>query len=151
MAKKLITHIMVLVDGGTEQSFRAAAQAIALSRITGAKLTAIAVIDTGTLRQLLTYRILATQEMSEFEAELESSSRLYLERVRAMALEEKVVVEQVLVRGPYHTSILDQQKQLGADLLVLGAFKSSQTTRDLMAREYQKVVDEVPCPVMLVK
>jgi len=150
MAKKAFTHIMVLVDG-SRQSFRAAEEAIRLAREVGARMTAMAVIDTETLKNLLTYRILATQEMSDFQVELETSARQYLDRVRTMALEEKVQVEQVLVKGPYHTSVLSQQKQLNADLVVIGAFQSSQATRDLLARELQKIAAMVPCPVLMVK
>jgi nucleotide-binding universal stress UspA family protein len=150
MAKKAITHIMVLVDG-SRQGFRAAEEAIRLAREVGARLTAMAVIDTETLKNLLTYRILATEEMSDFQVELETSARKYLDRVRTMAMDEKVAVEQVLVKGPYHTSVLMQQKHLDADLVVIGAFQSSQATRDLLARELQKIVDMVPCAVMMVK
>lgn len=150
MAKSQITHIMVLADGSS-QGFRAAEHAVRLAKVMGAKLTAVSVIDTETLRQLLTYRILAAQEMSDFEVELETSARQYLDRVRTMALEEKVVAEQVLVKGPYNTAVLAQQKQLKVDLIVLGAFKSRDAARDLLAREYQKIVDEAPCPIMLVK
>jgi nucleotide-binding universal stress UspA family protein len=150
MAKGRITHILVLADG-SEQGFRAAAQAINLAKTAEAKLTALSVIDTETLRQLLTFRILASQEMTDFESELEVSARQYLDRVRSMAMDEKVVAEQVLVKGPYHTAVMAQQKQLGADLVVLAGFKSRDANKDLLAREYQKIVDEIPCPVMLVK
>lgn len=150
MAKAHFTHILVLADG-SEQSFRAAEKAIALARVAEARLTVLSVVDTETLRQLLTFRILASQEMTDLEAELEQSARQHLERVRAMALEEKIVAEQVLVRGPYHTAVLAQQKQLGADLIVLAAFHSRDSMKDLLAREYQKVIDESPVPVMLVK
>jgi nucleotide-binding universal stress UspA family protein len=150
MAKSHFTHILVLADG-SEQSFRAAEKAIALARAAEARLTALSVIDTETLRQLLTFRILASQEMSDFEAELETSARGHLDRVRAMALEAKIVAEQMLVRGPYHTAVLAQQKQIEADLIVLAGFKSRDASRDLLAREYQKIVDDAPCPVMLVK
>ena len=150
MARGKLSHILVLADG-SEQGFRAAEQAIRLAKLAEANLTVLSVIDTETLRQLLTFRILAAQEMTDFEAELETSARQHLDRVRSMALEQKVVVEQVLVKGPYHTAVLAQQKQLGADLLCLPGFKSRDATRDLLAREYQKIVDEVPCPVLLVK
>jgi nucleotide-binding universal stress UspA family protein len=150
MARKEFLNVLVLADG-SERGFRAAERAIALARIAEAKLTVMSVIDTETLRQLLTFRILASQEMTDFEAELEVSARQYLDRVRKMAMDEKVVAEQVLVKGPYHTAVLAQQKQLGADLIVIPAFKSRDATRDLLAREYQKILDDVPCPVMLVK
>ena len=150
MAISHFKHVLVLADG-SPQGARAAELAVHLAKVTGAKLTAVAVIDTMTLRQLLTYRILAAQEMTDFEAELEVSARGYLDRLRSLALDAKVVCEQVLVKGPYHTAVLHQRKQLGADLIVMGAFKSRDASRDLLAREYQKIVDEVPCPVLLVK
>ncbi len=143
-------HILVLADG-SQEGFRAAEHAIALARATDAKLTALSVIDTETLRQLLTYRILATQEMGDFEAELEASARQYLGRVRNMAAEEKVVAEQVLVKGSYHTAVLNQQKRLEVDLICMAGFQSSRANRDLLAREYLKIVDQCPCPVLLVK
>ena len=150
MPKQTIQHIMVVADG-SEAGFRAAALAISLTRSTGARLTAISIIDTETLRQLLTYRILVSQEMQDFEGELESSARQYLERVRTMAMDEKVAVDQLLVRGPYHQAVLSQQSQLAADLLVMAGYKSSRATKDLLAREYQKITDDCPCPVLLVK
>ena len=115
MPKQTIQHIMVVADG-SEAGFRAAALAISLTRSTGARLTAISIIDTETLRQLLTYRILVSQEMQDFEGELESSARQYLERVRTMAMDEKVAVDQLLVRGPYHQAVLSQQSQLAAEI-----------------------------------
>jgi len=150
MAKPPITRIMVLADG-SERSFLAAALAIHLAKSCGAKISALAVVDTDTLRQLLTHRILAAQEMIDLEVELEASARQHLERLRAMALEGKVVLEQILVRGPWHTSALTEQRELAADLIVLPAFKSNQANRDLLCREYQKIIDEAPCPIMLVK
>ena len=150
MAKAKITRILTLADG-SEQGFRGAAQAIALAKVCEARLTVISVIDTETLRQLLTFRILASQEMSDFEGELEVSARQYLDRVRSMAMDDKVVAEQVLVKGPYHTAVLAQVRQTGADLLVIPGFKSRDATRDLLAREYQKILDDAPCPVMVVK
>jgi len=150
MAKSHFTHILVLADG-SDQSFRAAEKAVALARVAEARLTVLAVVDTETLRQLLTFRILASQEMTDLEAELEQSARQNLDRVRAMALEGKVVAEQVLVRGPYHTAVMAQQRQLRADLIVLPGFQCREAARDLLAREYQKVIDEATVPVMLVK
>lgn len=150
MAKRQINHILVLADG-SDAGFRAAEIAVALARDLGVKLTVMSVIDTETLRQLLTYRILANQEMSDFEAELETSSRGHLERVRNMAMEEKVVAEQVLVRGSYSNAVVNQQKQLGADLIVMAGFPSSRATRDLLAREYQKIADQAPCAILTAK
>ena len=70
MARSPVNHILVLVDG-TKSSFRAADYAIELARAVGARITALAVVDTDTLRQLLNVRILVESEMVEFEDELQ--------------------------------------------------------------------------------
>ncbi|MGB3086789.1 MAG: universal stress protein, partial [Phycisphaerae bacterium] len=74
MAKSPVNHILIVADG-TEESFNAADRAIDLARALGARLTALAVVDTETLRQLLSARILVDAEMGEFEKELEESAR----------------------------------------------------------------------------
>ena len=50
--------ILVVVDG-TESAVKAAEYAIRLARVAPAKLTAVSVVDTDTLRKLMSARILA--------------------------------------------------------------------------------------------
>jgi len=150
MVKRLIGRILVLVDG-TDRGVLAAELAIAIGRAAEARVFALAVVDIEMLKQLQAYRILVAQEMVDLEAELESSARRHLDQIRDQGLESKVVVEQILVRGPWSNSALAQVRELGVDLVVLGGFKSNQATRDLLAREYQKIMDDAPCPVLMVK
>ena len=69
MARSPVSHILVLVDG-TQSSYRTADYAIDLARAVGARITALAVVDTDTLRQLLNVRILVDAEMAEFRRKL---------------------------------------------------------------------------------
>jgi nucleotide-binding universal stress UspA family protein len=39
----------------------------------------------------------------------------------------------------------------GVHLIVVGGFRSSRTTRDLLARQRQQIVDHAACPVLVVK
>jgi len=148
--KSLISHIMVLVDG-TERGTRAAALAVTLAKCTGTRLTALAVVDVETLRQLHTHRVLAAKEMIEMEAALETNARRHLEQVRGTAQQEQVGVEQVLLRGSWYNSALAEGRTRGIDLLVLPGFSTHVGTRDLLAREYQRILDEAPYPVLIVK
>lgn len=150
MARSPIQKIMVLVDG-TEASARAAEYAIELVRATPAELTAISVVDTATLRQLMTAHILVAQEMDEFEAELAASQKKQLDYVVQLARKARVPVETVLKTGVSHSAVLAEQKARNADLIVIGEFRSSFTKTDLVARERQLIVDEAPCPVLVVK
>ena len=150
MAKPPVNHILVLVDG-TEASFHAADRAIELARALGARLTALAVVDTETLRQLLNVKILVDAEMGEFEKELEESARRQLAEVRERALNQKVVIEEVLITGSVETVVPKEVQDRGVDLIALGGFPSTKITRDLVARQRQQIIDRATCPVLVVK
>jgi len=150
MAKPSIRHILVLVDG-TEASYRAADAAINLARDLGARLTAMGVVDTETLRQLLSARILVDAEMGEFEKELEASSRRQLAEVADRAADRKVVAEQVLLTGNTETIVPREVRERSVDLIALGGFQSSKISRDLLARQRQQIIDRATCPVLVVK
>jgi nucleotide-binding universal stress UspA family protein len=150
MAKPPVNHILVLVDG-TEASFHAADRAIELARALGARLTALAVVDTETLRQLLNVKILVDAEMGEFEKELEESARRQLAEVRERALNQKVVIEEVLITGSVETVVPKEVQDRGVDLIALGGFQSTKITRDLVARQHQQIIDRATCPVLVVK
>jgi len=150
MAKPPVNHILVLVDG-TEASFHAADRAIDLARALGARLTALAVVDTETLRQLLNVKILVDAEMGEFEKELEQSARRQLAEVRERALNQKVVIDEVLITGNVETVVPKEVRNRGVDLIALGSFPSTKVTRDLVARQRQMIIDRATCPVLVVK
>ena len=150
MAKPSIQHILVLVDG-TDSSYHAADAAIDLARDLGASLTAMAVVDTDTLRQLLSARILVDAEMGEFESELEESSRRQLAEVVERAADRKVVAEQVLLTGNTETIVPREVRERSVDLIALGGFQSSKISRDLLARQRQQIIDRATCPVLVVK
>ncbi len=150
MAKPPINHILVLVDG-TDSSYNAANAAIELARSLGAKLTAMAVVDTDTLRQLLSVKILVDAEMGEFERELQESSRRQLAEVCQRALDRKVLVEEVLLTGNTETIVPREVAERKVDLIAIGGFQSSKVTRDLLARQRQQIIDRARCPVLVVK
>ena len=98
MPRSTVNHILFLVDS-TKSSFRAADYAIDLARTLGARVTALAVVDTDTLRQLLNVRILVDSEMAEFRTELSQSAQKQLDEVRHHAMDKRVKFEDVLRSG----------------------------------------------------
>ena len=145
-----VQHIMVLVDG-TESSFRAADFAIALACELPAKLTAMAIVETETLHQLLHVKILSVDELAEFEKELESSSVRQIAEVRERALRNHLVIDDLIISGNSEELVPRELEARQVDLIALGGFQSSRATRDLMTRQRQQIVDHVPCPVVVVK
>ena len=150
MARLLVNHILILVDG-TKSSFRAADYAIDLARTLGARLTALAVVDTDTLRQLLNVKILVDSEMAEFERELEQSSQNQLDEVRQRAMSKRVKFEDVLRSGNSEVIVPIELAQRKVDLLVMGAFQSERVKHDLIARQRQQILDRSACPILVVK
>jgi len=150
MARPPIRHILTMVDG-TESSIAAAEYAIQLAKCSKARLTAVAIVDTTTLKHLLSTRIMVPAEMEEYERELEGSARTHLAYVLTLATEAGVRANTVLLKGAAHAAVLAEQKACGADLIVIGAFRWTLCHRDQLARERQLLLDEAPCPVLVVR
>lgn len=148
--QKRIRTILLFADG-SEGSVRAAETAVLLAEVHEADLVAAAVVDTETLSMLLRQHILVDEEMVEFDAELEESAKRHLRVVANHARREGVPVETVLLKGTIHSALLAEARRRQADLIVLSGFTSTMTRRDVLAKEKQYVVDEAPCPVLLVK
>lgn len=150
MAKSRVSNILVLVDG-TESSFRAADYAIDVARLLGARITAMAVVDTDTLRQLLNVNILVDSEMAELQSELQQSAQNHLDEVCQRAMGKRVAFEEVLRSGNSEVVVPKELADRGVDLLAMGAFSSDRVKHDLLARQRQQILDRTNCPILVVK
>ncbi len=150
MANHTYSRILLFAEG-SETGMKAARDAIALARDEEAALIIAAVVDTATLKQLLSYHIFVEEEMEEYDQELEESCRRQINYIAQLADDAGVKNRTALLRGACHSVLLREQKERDADLLVMGAFRASTRKRDLMANEKQLIIDEIPCPVLLVR
>ena len=89
-----INKILVYVDG-TESSITAAQYAVVLSRATGAQLSAMYVVNTRALEDLLKARIFIKAEEEEYKRDLEADASRYLNHVRSLARKKGLAVEVV--------------------------------------------------------
>lgn len=150
MARSTFSVILLFAES-SEDGMAAARDAINLAADEGALLVIASVVDTSTLKQLLSSRIFVQEEMEEYERDLEASCRKHMDYIAQLADKAKVKHRASLLRGACHSAILRQQKESKADLLVMGAYRARTVVRDQMAREKQLIVDEIPCPVLLVR
>ncbi|HOX39986.1 MAG TPA: universal stress protein [Candidatus Brocadiia bacterium] len=148
--KQLITRILLLVDRSSA-AVPAAKYAIEMARQQKARLVAATVIDTESLRNLLRAHIFVNQEVDEYEKEMEASSMKQINYIVELARKEKVEVSSLALKGSVHAAILSHMRSAEYDFLILPGFVSSIAKRDLAAREKQLIVDETPCPVLLVR
>jgi nucleotide-binding universal stress UspA family protein len=149
-AKSPFRRIALMVDG-SDAGLEAAKLAVAIAGYAGAELCAISVVDTATLKQLLSFKIMVDVEMAEYEGELEASARKHLDYVEQLAGNEKIRCESVLASGDIGRVLLAELRQRNSDLLVMGGFTASMAKLDLLAKAKQTVLDDAPCPVMVIK
>ena len=143
-------HLLVIVDG-TEASDRAVRLAVAQAAATRARLTAIAFVETDTLKRLLTVKVLSPAEMGDFEQGLEESAQRQLAAAVATGRACGVAIETAIVRGNSEETVPREVARRGNDLIVLGAFDSRRANHDLLARQRQQIVDRAPCPVLVAR
>ncbi len=150
MSESGVRNILLVVDS-SDAAVRAARKAIELAADLAARVDAAYVVDTGTLRQLLSGKILVAEEMEEFEEDLAGGGRKYLRMVEELADDYDVPLETHLLKGSWTPAILAEVKRINADLVVLGGFKYSMVKRDLVCKQKQTLIDDAPCPVMIVR
>ena len=144
-----ITNILLVVDG-TESGVRAARFGVQLAAFHKASVAAVAVVDTATLKSLLTSSVLVESEMEEFDEELGASAQTNLNYASQLAKAAGVNLTPLLRKGSAHVIISDEIRDAQPDLLVMGSFTTSMIKRDLSARNRRLIVDDAQCPIVLV-
>jgi nucleotide-binding universal stress UspA family protein len=145
-----INKILVYVDG-TESSITAAQYAVILSRATGAQLSALYVVNTRALEDLLKARIFIKAEEEEYKRDLEADANRYLNHVRSLARKKGLAVEAVSVSGAVQQEIKKYVQENEIDLLVIGELSHVRSRRDEFYNEAERAMRSVSCSVLIVK
>ena len=142
--------ILVYIDG-TEQSITAAQYAICLASFYRADLTALYVINTRAMEDLLKARIFLKDEQMEYEHDMEADAQRYLNYVGELAVKKGVSVVKKSSRGSVHAQVVDIVKNEEIDLLVIGELSRIRSRRDEFYDEAERAMRTVPCSVLIVK
>ena len=135
-----IKKILVYVDG-TEGSITAAQYAVVLSRATGADLSALYVVNTRALEDLLKARIFIKAEEEEYKRDLEADA----------ARKKGLAVEAVSVSGAVQQEIKKYVQGNEIDLLIIGELSHVRSRRDEFYNEAERAMRSVSCSVLIVK
>lgn len=145
-----IKTIMVFVEGN-EASLIAAQYAVSLAKLIGGKIVAVYVVDVKTLKDLLRAHIFVRMEEMDYERDLEEDGKRYLNHVQGLADAKGVAMTTLLEKGDVHSIVVQKVKELGADILVMGALETPLSRRDSYYNEGERVFREARCPVLVVK
>ncbi len=145
-----IRRILVYIDG-TEQAVTAAQYAVLLAGSTGAELSALYVVNTRALDELVRTRIFLQAEQQEYEHDLEADAERYLNHVRELAHRKGVALEAISARGSVHQEIKRIVVEKRIDLLVIGELSHIRSRRDEFYNEAERAMRNVPCSVLIVR
>jgi nucleotide-binding universal stress UspA family protein len=148
--KPLIQNILVAISG-SDASINAAKYAIVLAKQYRCTLTAVYVVDTATLRQLVITKIFVEDESQDYEKSLESNGKRYMNYVEELAAQKGVKINSVLKKGAVYTEILREADEKKADLIILGGWEKERKERDIISESHREVLLHAKCSVLVAK
>ncbi len=148
--KTLFDNVVVAVSG-SDASINAAKYGILMSKTYGSKVTAVYVVDTATLRQLLLTKIFIEEESREYEESLYSNGRRYLQYVSDLAQGKGVTIETELRNGAIYTELLKVAEERKSELILLGGWERQRDQRDSISVAHREILHYARCSVLIVK
>jgi nucleotide-binding universal stress UspA family protein len=148
--KTLFNNVLVAISG-SDASINASKYAIMISKIYKCKLTAIYVVDTATLKELLISKIFVEDESVEYEQSLVDNGHRYLNYIEELALKKGVNIDKLLRNGSIYAEILKASEEVKADLIILGGWEQNRNMRDLISHSHKEVLMNAKASVLVVK
>lgn len=148
--KGLLQTVVVAVSG-SEASINASKYGILLAKLYRARLIAVYVVDTATLKELLLSKIFVEDESAEYEKNLEDNGGRYLNYIEELAQKKGVTVEKILRRGSVSTEVIRLAEEKDADLILLGGWEEKGGGRDVLSRQHREILLNAPVSILVVK
>jgi nucleotide-binding universal stress UspA family protein len=142
--------ILVYIDG-SDTCITAAQCAIFLAKSLGRGLTALYVVDTKVLGELVKARIFVKAEAEDYEYDLERDGKRYLSYVERMANAKGVECTTELLTGEPNVEVVKKVRELDAEILVLNELEPHRSRRDTQFDEKERMMRQVGCTVVIAK
>lgn len=142
--------MLVYLDG-SEDSVTAAMAAIVLAKRLDAQLTAMYVVNTRALQDLVKARIFLDVEEREYRRDIEGDADRYLRHVQRMGRQKGIEVHAVKTSGTVYNEVRSYVHDHRIDLLVLGGISGIHSRRDELLSETDRMMRTAPCPVLVVR
>ena len=142
---KTYQNILVPTDG-SEYSELALPHAITIAKATGAKITALYVVDTSAFAGIPTGGIWENMR----KLLLEEGERA-VAHVKEMAEKEGIKTTTLVEEGAPAEKIVDVAQKRDVDVIVMGTAGKTGFNRFLLGSVAERVVRGAPCPVMVIR
>jgi len=149
-SNRLISKILLFADG-SEGCMSAAKYGIVLSKITGAVLKAIYVVNIDLLRHLERARIFVKVEELDYERDMEEDGLNYLHDITELAASKGLHLETELLKGTVHKIAIQKVEEWEADLLIMGELEPGLTRQDTFHDETGLIFRKARCSVLVAK
>lgn len=137
---------------GTEASINAVRYAVLMSKLYRSNVSAVYVVDTATIKQLVISRVFIEEESAEYERSLEENGRRYLQYVAEIGKAKGVTIDCELKKGTIWSEVISFAEQRNADLILVGASDSNGTDeKEVQSTVFRSILLNARCSVLAVK
>jgi nucleotide-binding universal stress UspA family protein len=145
--QSLFQHILVPTDG-SHASIAAGKLAIKLARQHQSQITFVYVVDSKVTEELSTS---LRKSISQTQSDLVKSAQQYLDYLTRLAINASLDSDQTIRYGMPYVEIEKLAREIKVDLIIIGQISHSGPRRMLIGSVTQRVIENAPCPVLIVK
>lgn len=145
--RSLFQHILVPSDG-SQSSLAAGRLAIQMAVQNQAHITFVYVVDLKIAEELSAS---LRKTVNQAQEDLSNNAKQYLNYLTRLATSAKVTSDQVTRYGMPYIEIEKLAREKKVDLIIIGQISHSGPRRMLIGSVAQRVIENTPCPVLIVK
>jgi len=141
----MFSKVLVPVDG-SDNSFRALDHAISLAESTGARVTAMHVIE-----RPPTVYVESQKLLNDLLDNYKKESEKVLDKCKQIADKSGVKIETVMAEGDAASTIVGYANKEGFDVIIIGSRGLGRFKEMVLGSVSNKVLHHAKCPVLIIK
>ena len=142
--------VLVYIDG-SDTCITAAQYGIYLAKSLAMPLSAVYVVDTKVLADLVKARIFVKTEAADYEYDIRQDGKRYLSYVTQLARAKGLDCETEIRTGEVNLEVVKKAEELDAAILVLNELERHRSRRDSHLDEKERILRRVGCTVVIAK
>lgn len=148
--EQMFKRLLVYLDG-SEDSMSAAMASIVLAKQLGASLTAVYVVNTKALLDLVKAHIFLDAEQQEYQRDIEGDAQRHLNHVQKLGRKKGVDITCLKREGEVTKEVRACISEHNIDILVLGGLSEIHSRRDELLSDTDRMMRSASLPVFVVK